>query len=171
MINVILYMAISANGYIAKENDNVEWLSEESWKSYQNMTKAIHCSVIGRKTYDLMPTEEFLEGCLYIILTNQKGLKPKNPTAIFVSTPQEAIKLAQEKGFSRVLVAGGSTINRSFMEQKLIDEVYLDVEPTIFGKGIPLFHPGDFECSLILLGTNNLNTHTVQLHYKVKKYL
>ena len=118
-----------------------------------------------------MPAEEFLEGCLYIILTRQKGLKPKNPAAVFVSTPQEAVKLAEEKGFFKVLVAGGSTINRSFMEQKLIDEMCLDVEPTILGKGIPLFRPGDFECNLELLDTKKLNANAVQLHYKVKNYL
>ncbi|KKU87746.1 hypothetical protein A3A64_02205 [Candidatus Gottesmanbacteria bacterium RIFCSPLOWO2_01_FULL_48_11] len=167
MINVTLYMAISANGFIAKENDDVEWLSEQSWKSYQGMTRAIRCSVIGRKTYDLMPAEEFLDGCLYIVLTNQKGLKPKHASVVFVSTPQEAIKLAQEKNYSKILVAGGSTINHSFMEQKLIDEVYLDIEPTILGKGIPLFRPENFECKLELLGTKKLNANTIQLHYKV----
>lgn len=57
----------------------------------------------------------------------------------------------------------------AFMKEGLINEIYLDVEPLIFGKGIKLFADSDFEYNLELLEVNKLNENTVQLHYKVIK--
>lgn len=47
---------------------------------------------------------------------------------------------------------------------------YIDIEPLILGRGIPLFADGDFAPRLKLLGVKTLtNNQTVQLHYKVIK--
>ena len=55
------------------------------------------------------------------------------------------------------------------MEDGLIDEIYLDIEPIIFGKGIKLFADNNFEVKLKLLGIRNLTEDILQLHYKVLK--
>jgi len=48
--------------------------------------------------------------------------------------------------------------------------LYIDIEPLILGRGIPLFADGDFEARLKLLGLKTLTNHqTIQLHYKVIK--
>lgn len=77
--------------------------------------------------------------------------------------------MLEEKGFSETFLAGGGNVNSSFIKDGLIDEIYLDVEPIVFGKGIKLFSEEDFEYELELLEVNKLNENTVQLHYKVKK--
>ena len=58
-------------------------------------------------------------------------------------------------------------LNSSFMKEKLIDEIHLDVEPLVFGRGIKLFADDDFESRLELVGTKKLSANTVQLHYRV----
>lgn len=55
------------------------------------------------------------------------------------------------------------------MKEDLIDEIYLDVEPLVFGKGIPIFREADFEYELELMEIKKLNKNTIQLHYRVKK--
>jgi len=55
------------------------------------------------------------------------------------------------------------------MAEKLIDEIYIDVEPRVFGRGIPLFNGNDFDANLKLLETKKLSDNEIQLHYQVLK--
>ena len=53
--------------------------------------------------------------------------------------------------------------------ENLIDELYLDVEPIVFGTGIRLFKEEDFEAKLKLVETKKLSANEMQLHYEVIK--
>lgn len=75
----------------------------------------------------------------------------------------------KKTGVSEACLIGGQQTISQFIQKGLVDEIYLDVEPLIFGQGIPLFSPADFELKLELLEVKNLSAQTVQLHYKVKK--
>jgi len=66
-----------------------------------------------------------------------------------------------------VVLTGGSTNNAAFAKQKLIDELLLDVQSIIIGKGISLFAPDDFQLSLKLLEVKKIDSKIIQLHYKV----
>lgn len=170
-MKTILYMAITANGLIAKEDGSVDWTSQETWKdSYFPLIKKIGNIVIGGNTYAIMPPEEFLPEILYVVFTKSKPLKKKVPNVIFTNqTPKEVLKILGDKGFEEICVGGGGMINSSFIKEGLVDEVILDVEPIVFGKGIQLFAQEDFEYKLKLLSVKNLNKNTIQLHYKVLK--
>ena len=165
-MKVVLYMAITANGYIAKENNETPWSNEE-WESFSEKVKEIKNLVIGRKTFEIMKQgNEFqkIDNPFTVIVSNQK-----ENNSNFVDSPEQAIKLLEKKGFSKILVAGGGTLNSSFMQKGLVDEIYLDVEPFLFGKGIKLFADNDFETKLELLETKQLSKNTIQLHYRILK--
>ena len=49
----------------------------------------------------------------------------------------------------------------------MVDELYLVVEPVLFGAGLPLLRVVDAEYKMTLLDVQKLNTHTVQLHYRL----
>lgn len=163
-------MATTANGLIAKENGDVAWLSPDSWKSYQGILRKTRAVIIGRNTYKAMPRREFLKECHYVVLTHRAPRNRKSPNVIFVSEkPAEVIKSLAREGFKTVCIAGGGKLNASFMKENLIDEMYLDMEPILFGTGIRLFFPAEFENKLQLIGVKKLNRNTVQVHYRVKK--
>ena len=84
------------------------------------------------------------------------------------AAPKKIIKALSKKGFKTAFLAGGGALNASFLREGLVNEMYLDVEPLIFGKGIQVVAPSEFEYELELLGVKNLNKDTVQLHYLVK---
>lgn len=68
------------------------------------------------------------------------------------------------------MVCGGGELNGSFMKENLVDEIYLDIEPVAFGKGIELFgNKADFEVNLEVIGVKNISPNEIQLHYKVLK--
>ena len=162
-------MATSLNGYIAKKNNETPW-SESEWKSYSKIVKSIGNIIIRWNTYKIMKeSDEFnsINNPLTIILTNQK-LPPKN-NFIFVNSPTKALDILKEKGFKKVLISGGKKLNTSFLKKNLIDEIYIDVEPFIFGKGIKLFSEVAIYKNLELLETKLLSKNSIQLHYKVSK--
>ncbi len=167
-MKVVLYMAITANGYIAKENNETSW-SDEEWKSFSEKVKEIKNLIIGRKTFEIMEQEkEFkkIDNPFTVVVSDKKE---NNSNFEFVSSPEQALNLLKEKGFSEVLVAGGGMLNSSFLQKGLVDEIYLDVEPFLFGKGIKLFAENDFETNLELLETKQLSKNTIQLHYRILK--
>jgi len=168
-MKVILYMAITANGYIAKKNNDTPWSSEEFASYFSHVRSAKHV-IVGHKTFKLFRASDFADmgHPLVIILTRKSSLSDKDQVK-YVNSPQQALQVLEAKGFMQALVTGGGETNQAFLDQGLIDEIYLDVEPILFGQDIPLFAPTVYDCQLELLGTLKLNPHTLQLHYKVLK--
>ncbi len=53
-MKIILYMAVTANGYIARDNGEVDWATETEWANFSAMIKKNGNMIIGRKTYEVM---------------------------------------------------------------------------------------------------------------------
>ncbi len=170
-MQVILYMATSVNGYIAKENNETPW-SDEEWQSFSKFVKEVRNIVIGRNTYEIMKeSDEFSKiGNPFTVVVSKEDFAHNSNFAV-AKSPKEALKILKEKNFARALVAGGGMLNSSFMKEKLVDEIYLDVEPLVFGKGIKLFSDNDFDAKLELIGAKSLSKNTIQLHYRVPRQL
>lgn len=169
-MKTILYMSITANGMIAKEDDEVGFVSKNSWKGYQKAVDASDCIIIGKRTYDLMPETEFNKNKKYIVITHQKDLPKKTKRVMFTASPPfDIIKNLAQKKMKNILISGGSQINSLFMKSRLVDEIYLDVEPILLGRGIKLFTDAEFEAKLELIEIKKLSKDEVQLHYKVNR--
>jgi len=163
-------MAVTINGLVAGENDDTRWVSKGSWDSYLKTIRSMDAVIIGRNTYDIMPQDEFQPNCIYVVLTHNAPKKTKVSSVIFTDkSPQEIFDLLSEKDCQKVCVSGGSQINTQFLEGNLINEIYVDVEPQILGRGIPLFTPNDTKQKLKLLEVNKLSENTIQLHYEVER--
>lgn len=168
-MKVILYMGITPNGYIAKEDDNTNWISQDEWDSYSAFVRKRGNLIIGRRTYNILTKQpEFSElKEVKIVVVSHQNFETLASNHLTAKTPQQALDLL--KDVDEVVVAGGGILNSSYIKEGLIDEIYLDVESLIFGKGIKVFADSDFEYDLELLEVNKLNENTVQLHYRVKK--
>lgn len=171
-MKVILNMAITINGFIAKDNDDTNFVSDTEWKNFLAMANKIGNAIIGRRTYEIMKdNEEFenMKNIRVIIVSANANFKTIVNNHSIAKNPQDALAILEKEGFDDVLVAGGGTLNASFMAGGLVDEIYLDVESIVFGKGINLFGKSDFETKLKLLEVKKLSDDEVQLHYQVLK--
>lgn len=112
---------------------------------------------------------EKLGNPITVVLSSTK-LKTGNKNHFCAKTPKEALTALEKHGFKKVFVGGGGgKINSSFMKDGLVDEIILQIEPMLFGKGINLFADSDFEAKLELVGVEKLSQNEIQLYYKVKK--
>jgi len=171
-MKTILYMGISANGYIAKTDGNSEFTSEEDLKGFYSHSKEAGNIIMGKNTY--LEASKYgyfpFPDSLNIVVAHEPiENKWSDRVVITNKSPKEILSMLEGKDFQIAFLAGGGQLSTSFAREKLIDEIYLDVEPLIFGEGIKVFAPGDFEFDLKLLEVNKLNSDTVQLHYKVIK--
>lgn len=170
-MKVTLYMAMSLNGYIAKENGSEDFISHANWEKFCSLAQEYGNFIVGRKTYEVVKSwnEDFgfddLKGIKKVIISRDQSYK-LDEGYILATSPKEALTKLQ--GFESVLVTGGSTINSAFIQENLLNEIILNVEPALVGKGIPLFAQNDFSKNLRFISAKESNG-IVTLHYRVIK--
>lgn len=160
---------MTLNGYIAKENDDTPW-SEESWEAYSDFVKRTENIIIGGYTYNLLKKDpQFREkiGNPLVVAVSRSQKDKGNTNDIIVQSPKEALMAVEKAGFSEALVEGGGGINTSFLAEGLLDEIYIDVDPVIWGKGKKIFNDMDIDVALELLDVKEVSNKLARLHYKV----
>lgn len=172
-MKVILYCASTVNGFIGTINGNSDWVSPEDVISFNTLCRQIGCVIIGYHTFEIfneLPPNEWPNSLgPHIVLTSKSSLNTSHPSVNIAHSPTSALDLASSLGFTSVVIAGGSHTFSSFMQESLIDELFIDIEPLAFGEGLPMFTPNNFETKLELINTKSLSPHTFQIHYQVKK--
>ena len=171
-MKVILYMAMSLNGMIARENYEEDFISDYDWDVFCKLANKIGCFIIGRKTYEIITTSkdynlDEVKNASKIIISKNKSFKNQNKF-IFVKSPKEALEIVKTLGFKTVLLAGGGNTNSEFMKSNLVDEIFFNVDPVLVGEGIRVFKESTFENKLEFLGMKKLKHGIIQLHYRVK---
>ncbi|MDQ3098233.1 MAG: dihydrofolate reductase [bacterium] len=82
-MKVILYMATSADGYIAGKNDDTSWVSSADWDNFRIMIKNIGVIVMGKRTYEESGEDFPYEGALNIVMTHDQALLKETENVIF----------------------------------------------------------------------------------------
>ncbi len=170
LVKVILFMGQSLNGFIADKKGREEFISWQSWREFKKFSEKIGCFIFGRNTYKIIKKHgDFAVDRIKsekIIVSNKKIDVGKNHLA---NSPKEALNIAKNLGFKKVILVGGSGLNKSFLEKNLIDEMKIYVEPVIVGNGITLFAEGKFEKKLKLISSKKFKSGLIELRYFVKK--
>jgi dihydrofolate reductase len=158
-----LYMAISADGFIADSHDKTPW-SDDEWKAFQVFVKTCDIVLLGRRTYEIMRKQgEFITGPEYIVVTSNSTLNAGNFHKLSIEHERDMPKA------KKIGIIGGGELNGSLAKLGVIDEIILDVEPIILGSGKRLFGSHDMQLNLALLESSKLGSATVQNRYKVLK--
>ena len=162
---------MSLNGMIAKTNDNTSWITPEEWNSYSSTVRKAGALIVGRRTYNILTKQpEFKEfkNVKLVVVSKKQNPELVNDSHLIAESPEKALELL--KDFKEIIVAGGGILDNSFIEKNLVDEVYIDIEPIILTKGIPLF-AGEkiIEINLKLIGQKKISENEIQLHYKIIK--
>jgi dihydrofolate reductase len=171
----IVYVAVSADGFIARPDGSVDWLDRPNLKGDHGMGafyRSIDTCVLGRKTYDMSVKFGMADGYAgkknYVFSrTLSKAASPK------VSVVSEDVHifaehLRPEKG-KDIWLVGGAELVAAFLDCGQVDEFILHVIPTLIGEGIPLVASRHRDVPLKLLTTKKFPDGVVRLHYAVRK--
>jgi dihydrofolate reductase len=168
MGKIILYIAASLDGYIARETGDVDWLPMNTDSGYDEFYKSIDTIIMGKKTYDQILTfgEYPYKGKKSFVFSRDDSLT-KDENVEFASNVEEfARKLASHHSKENIWLVGGSELFSAFLQHKLVNEVILSVIPIVLGNGISLFQNINQEVKLELMKTTKY-CGLVELHYKI----
>lgn len=166
MPTVSLIAAISANGKIAERvgQTSLDWTSKEDTKFFVQKTKELGVVVMGRKTFETIGRP--LKERLIIVMTSEPEKYEPQPGILEYTkkSPRELLDDLTSRGFSKVALAGGASVYSEFLKAGLVDELFLTVEPVLFGGGVPLAENFG-RVNLELVETMKLGEQAVLLHY------
>jgi dihydrofolate reductase len=178
---IIVYIATSADGYIARPDGDVEWLNRRPRTVDYGMGAfypTIDTILWGRKTYDWALDYDKKHGSKGGIfdtkvanyIFSSKPPKKKAPGVEFVSEPVKAFaqRLRATPG-KHIWMMGGGELIASFLDAGEIDEFDIHVIPTFIGEGIPLIAPRHRDISLHLRTARKFQDGVVRLRYEVLK--
>ncbi|HTF29398.1 MAG TPA: dihydrofolate reductase family protein [Flavitalea sp.] len=170
-MKISLYMAISANGLISNARNAPDWLSNEYAEGMMGIVQKKQAVIMGKTTYKILAPDylPLKTTGTTVVFTNDVSATPPNPTVVFTNkTPEEIVLMLEEREHKQAVIIGGTTTINQFMKADLVDDIYLIVEPVLFGSGLDLFNEPGVEHKLSLIEVMKLNNNTVQLHYAVK---
>jgi dihydrofolate reductase len=178
---IIVYIAVSADGFIARTDGSVDWLDRPRPKGNYGMGvfyKSIDTILWGRKTCDValdfqkkgITGSAFDKKVKNYVFT--RGPLPSTaPAGVeFVNENIQAFtkRLRGQKG-KNIWMMGGAAIIASFLDEGEIDEFVIHVIPKFIGEGISLFVPGRRNVALKLISCAKFPDGVVKLHYAVRK--
>lgn len=169
--DVILFIAMSLDGYIAGPDDNLDFLEivEEQGQDYgyRNFMNGIDTVIMGRRTYEKVISMgvAFPHSDLATYVITHKSRPDSGNVKFYTGNLKELLqKLKSQKG-KDIFVDGGAILVNDLLKENLIDNFYISIIPVLLGGGIRLFHDGRSPMSLKLAGCTSYSKGLVQLHY------
>ncbi|MFA5326606.1 MAG: dihydrofolate reductase family protein [Prolixibacteraceae bacterium] len=168
---VILYIATSLDGFIAKSDGDISFLSsvekEGEDYGYFSFLETIDTVILGRKTYDkvLSIGYELTYGDRNVfVLTRNPHPETDKITFYSGSLPELISNLKSKDGLNIFCDGGAETVHR-LLQDELIDELIVSIIPVLLGDGIRLFKEGFPEQKLQFVQAKSFEKGLVQLHY------
>ncbi|MGI1820896.1 dihydrofolate reductase family protein [Exiguobacterium sp. TRN 1102] len=156
MPNIVLYIAMSLDGKIARSNDQLDWLfavEGDGDNGYADFFKTVGAVIMGRKTYEevlkLEQGEYPYPDIPNYILTRQPDRAAEHVT-FTDETIEELIDRLKGEVDQDIWLIGGGEVIKAAMEHDLIDRYEIAIAPVVLGEGIPLFPEGTKETKLRL---------------------
>ncbi len=167
-MKIIAIVAHTMDGFIARSSEEfVDWSSKEDKKMFSEETKKLGVMVMGMTTYQTIgkPLKERLN----IVLTSKADQQSSIPGVLEYknTSPEQLVQELTDRGFENLAVIGGARTYTEFLKAHLIDEIWLTIEPVIFGQGVTNFNERIDGVSLLLTKTIPLNENSLQLRFKV----
>jgi dihydrofolate reductase len=186
MRKIVLFMHTTLDGFVAGPNGEMDWIivNDEIFDYAGNRTNEADTALYGRVTYEMMEsywpiaadqpnaTKHDIEHSTWynkvnkvVLSKTMKGLNLPNTKIISDNVSEEIKKIKQETG-KEIIIFGSPSAAHALMQDNLIDDYWLFVNPILLGHGIPLFKNIQQRTKLELVKSNAFTSGVVCLHHK-----
>lgn len=177
MVECLVFIAASLDGFIARSNGDISWLNNSAPTiegedfGFSNFYSSVDALVMGRKTYETaLGFEEWPYAGKRVVVLSHASISIPSHLAGSVEwmsgSPAEIARRLQASGLQRVYVDGGQTI-QGFLQAGLINEITLTTIPILLGGGIPLFGSLHQDIHMGLITSHTYANGFVQTTYKI----
>lgn len=177
MRKLSLFIATSLDGYIAKDNDNLDFLKlvekEGEDYGYAEFTANIDTIILGRKTYDWVLSEigasHYDNGDRDVYVITRSPRPDSGRTKFYSGSLTALIQQLRSQNGKDIYCDGGAEIVNELIKSDLIDEYIISIVPVLLGSGVRLFKSERPEQVLELVETKTFDTGLTQLRYIRKR--
>lgn len=141
MRNVVLSAGISLDGYIARRDGSIDWLTPDPALDFSVFFNAVDVAIMGRKTYDVFKKGPPLKMETYVFSRTEPAGRRDGVEFMSGSATSLVRNLKARQG-KHIWLAGGGELALDFLKEDLVDQIDLGVIPVLLGEGIPLFLSG-----------------------------
>jgi len=163
-MKISLIANVSANGKVVLTEDLTK-APQDAVGIYVQKVMETGNLVIGRKTYKIMQQslgslKQIFPGVEVVLLSADKIAEDVQ----VANDPEEAIRYLIEKGFTEIVVGGGTETYNAFLDKELVTDIYFNYIPVIIGLGGVLGTADELNTIFKLAGTQTYDGGIVQLH-------
>ncbi len=179
---------MTVDGYVAGPNGEMDWTAQ-AWDNeliqyVTAITESIDCIVLGRKLAEgFIPHwanvaansehPEFTAGQKFtdthkVVFTKTLEKSPWANTVLAKGDLVDEITTLKKQGGKDLIVYGGATFVSALIQQELIDELHLFINPTAIGSGMTIFRGPNYK-NLNLVKSTSFTCGVVVLHYEPKR--
>ncbi len=171
MRKVILSLAISLDGYIARPDGAVDFLVQPRDYSMASFFAAVDTAIMGRKTLSAglkmsggsLPASPPLA---YYVFSRSQPAGAGDGFSYVNESPANFVRNLRKCRGRNIWLMGGGELAREFLKADLVDELHLGIVPVLLGEGIPLFPSGFPERSFTLVENKSYSKGLISLRYK-----
>lgn len=157
MRKIVLYIAASLDGYIARSDGSIDWLEDPADAlegedfGYSEFLQTIDTALMGHSTYKVVAGFDmpfpYPDKANYVFSRSAGHTDTAHVKFIYTDAVAFVQELKQQPGKAIWLIGGGQ-LNTLLLNAGLIDEIILTYIPIVLGAGIPLFAAGAQETKL-----------------------
>jgi len=172
MRSVIVQVATSADGYIARPDGDVKWLDRPSPPGDYGMRefyRTIDTVLMGRKTWEIgikLGQSHFAKKKNYVF---SRTAREAEHIEIVTEEPAAFVRRLREQPGKDIWLVGGGELIATLIDGGEVDRFLIHVIPVLIGEGIPLIAPRRREIELAMQGTKTYPDGVVLLDYVVRK--
>ncbi|MFT3822902.1 MAG: dihydrofolate reductase family protein [Chitinophagaceae bacterium] len=187
MRNIISFMHISLDGFVAGPNGEMDWIKvdEEIFDFVGKRISEGDTALYGRVTYQMMESywpaagekpgasrhdmehSKWYNKIHKVVLSRTMKDADLASSTIISDNLSDRINEIKQQGSKEILLFGSPSATHALIQQNLIDGYWLFVNPVILGQGIPLFTGIKDKVKLQLLTTRQFTNGVTELNYTV----
>jgi dihydrofolate reductase len=186
MRNLIFFMHTSLDGFVAGLNGEMGWIKvdEEMFDFVATMTAQADTALYGRVTYEMMQSywpaagqqpnaskhdkehSAWYNKVSKVVLSKTMSETGLDNTLVIGDHLSEHINKLKGQSGKNILIFGSPRASQSLLNEGLIDEFWLFVNPILLGQGMPLFKGITGTTKLKLAGSKTFACGVIALHYE-----
>jgi dihydrofolate reductase len=169
MRKVVLGVGISLDGYIARPDGSVDFLFMPKDYSMAEFFRRIDTAVMGRKTYDValkMGGGTSSPGMESYVFSRSLEAGERGGVTIVKEPPKSFIEALRKRKGKDIWLMGGGELARDFLQEDLVDELYLGLVPVLIGEGLPAFPSGFPQLEFKLAENKTFSKGLIALKYE-----
>ena len=138
--------------------------------NFENTAREIGNIIYGSKTYEIGIEEGTMpfKGIKNIVMSSD-DFETEDDVEVMDESPENVLDYLESEGFEQALIAGGSRVNTSFLEEGLVDEIILTLHPNMLGTGKNFLTESNLKLDLELIEVDDTYKDFLKLKYKVIK--